>query len=117
MTLLIIFSFSFYYVYSCKRLIVFNYKYVFLQSTEIFSSNFNLLSVVTLISSTDFVVLDVVFAILNVLLVLLVFLLYFPLAMLLLWAYILVVSDLRSETKSSRFESGCYLCAEVSSLQ
>ena len=29
----------------------------------------------------------------------------------------LVVSDLRSETKGSRFESGCYLCAEVSSLQ
>ena len=28
----------------------------------------------------------------------------------------LVVSDLRSETKGSRFESGCYLCAEVSSL-
>ena len=29
----------------------------------------------------------------------------------------LVVSDLRSETKGSRFESGCYLCAEVSCLQ
>ena len=29
----------------------------------------------------------------------------------------LVVSNLRSETKSSRFESGCKLCAEVSSLQ
>ena len=29
----------------------------------------------------------------------------------------LVVSDLRSETKDSRFESGCQLCAEVSSLQ
>ena len=29
----------------------------------------------------------------------------------------LVVSDLRSETKGSRFDSGCYLCAEVSSLQ
>ena len=29
----------------------------------------------------------------------------------------LVISDLRSETKGSRFESGCYLCAEVSSLQ
>ena len=29
----------------------------------------------------------------------------------------LVVSDLRSETKGSRFESGCWLCAEVSSLQ
>ena len=29
----------------------------------------------------------------------------------------LVVSDLRSETKGSRFESGCQLCAEVSSLQ
>ena len=29
----------------------------------------------------------------------------------------LVVSDLRSETKGSRFESGCYLCAEMSSLQ
>ena len=29
----------------------------------------------------------------------------------------LVVSDLRSETKSSRFRSGCYLCARVSSLQ
>ena len=29
----------------------------------------------------------------------------------------LVVSDLRSETKGSRFESGCYLCEEVSSLQ
>ena len=28
----------------------------------------------------------------------------------------LVVSDLRSETKGSRFESGCRLCAEVSSL-
>ena len=28
----------------------------------------------------------------------------------------LVVSDLRSETKGSRFESSCYLCAEVSSL-
>ena len=28
-----------------------------------------------------------------------------------------VVSDLRSETKGSRFESGCQLCAEVSSLQ
>ena len=28
-----------------------------------------------------------------------------------------VVSDLRSETKGSRLESGCYLCAEVSSLQ
>ena len=26
----------------------------------------------------------------------------------------LVVSDLRSETKGSRFESGCQLCAEVS---
>ena len=29
----------------------------------------------------------------------------------------LVVSDLRSETKGSRFESGCQLCAEVISLQ
>ena len=29
----------------------------------------------------------------------------------------LVVSDLRSETKGSRFEFGCYLYAEVSSLQ
>ena len=29
----------------------------------------------------------------------------------------LVVSDLRSETKGSRFESGCQLCAEVNSLQ
>ena len=29
----------------------------------------------------------------------------------------LVVSDLRSETKGSRFESGCQICAEVSSLQ
>ena len=29
----------------------------------------------------------------------------------------LVVSDLRLETKGSRFESGCQLCAEVSSLQ
>ena len=28
-----------------------------------------------------------------------------------------VVSDLRSETKGSRFESGCQLCAEVRSLQ
>ena len=28
-----------------------------------------------------------------------------------------LVSDLRSETKGSRFESGCQLCAEVSSLQ
>ena len=33
------------------------------------------------------------------------------------WARSLVVSDLRSETKGSRFESGCQLCAEVSSLQ
>ena len=30
---------------------------------------------------------------------------------------ILVVSDLRLETKGSWFEFGCYLCAEVSSLQ
>ena len=30
-------------------------------------------------------------------------------------AHSLVVSDLRVETKGSRFESGCYLCAEVSS--
>ena len=29
----------------------------------------------------------------------------------------LVVSDLRSEAKGSRFESGCWLCAEVSSPQ
>ena len=29
----------------------------------------------------------------------------------------LAVSNLRSETKGSRFESGCYLCTEVSSLQ
>ena len=29
----------------------------------------------------------------------------------------LVVSDLGSETTGSRFESGCWLCAEVSSLQ
>ena len=29
----------------------------------------------------------------------------------------LVVSDLGLETKGSRLESGCYLCAEVSSLQ
>ena len=29
----------------------------------------------------------------------------------------LVVSDLHSETKGSRFESGCQLCAEMSSLQ
>ena len=29
----------------------------------------------------------------------------------------LVVSDLCSEAKGSRFNSGCYLCAEVSSLQ
>ena len=28
----------------------------------------------------------------------------------------LVVRDLRSETKGSRFEPGCNLCAEVSSL-
>ena len=27
------------------------------------------------------------------------------------------VSDLRSEAKGSRFESGCQLCAEVNSLQ
>ena len=32
-------------------------------------------------------------------------------------AHSLVVSDLRSETKGSRFESGCQLCAEVSSPQ
>ena len=32
-------------------------------------------------------------------------------------AHSLVVSDLRPETKGSRFESGCYLRAEVSSLQ
>ena len=32
-------------------------------------------------------------------------------------AHSLVVSDLRSETKGSRFESSCYVCAEVSSLQ
>ena len=30
---------------------------------------------------------------------------------------VFVVSDLRYETKGSRFESGFYLCAEVSSLQ
>ena len=29
----------------------------------------------------------------------------------------LVVSDLRSETKASQFESDCYLYVEVSSLQ
>ena len=29
----------------------------------------------------------------------------------------LVVSDLTSESKGSRFETGCYLCAEMSSLQ
>ena len=29
----------------------------------------------------------------------------------------LVVSDLHSEIKGSWFESGCYLCAEVRSLQ
>ena len=29
----------------------------------------------------------------------------------------LVVSDLHSETKGCRFESGCQLCAEVNSLQ
>ena len=29
----------------------------------------------------------------------------------------LVISDLRSETKGSQFESGCQLCAEVSCLQ
>ena len=29
----------------------------------------------------------------------------------------LVVRDLNTETKSSRFKSDCYLCAEVSSLQ
>ena len=28
-----------------------------------------------------------------------------------------MVSDLRSQTKGSQFESGCQLCAEVSSLQ
>ena len=33
------------------------------------------------------------------------------------WARSLVISDLRSETKGSRFESSCQLCAEVSSLQ
>ena len=35
-----------------------------------------------------------------------------------IWIYLhrLVVSDLRSETRGSRFESGCYLCAEESSL-
>ena len=32
-------------------------------------------------------------------------------------ARILVVSDMRSETKGSQFESGCQLCPEVSSLQ
>ena len=29
----------------------------------------------------------------------------------------LVVSNLRSKTKGSQFESSCYLCAEVNSLQ
>ena len=29
----------------------------------------------------------------------------------------LVVRDLRSEAKGSQFESGCYLCAELNSLQ
>ena len=29
----------------------------------------------------------------------------------------LMVSNLRTEIKGSRFESGCYLCAEVNSLQ
>ena len=29
----------------------------------------------------------------------------------------LVVSDLHSESKGSRFEPGCYLCAEVSTMQ
>ena len=33
------------------------------------------------------------------------------------WARSLVVSDLRSEIKGSRLESGCQLYAEVSSLQ
>ena len=32
-------------------------------------------------------------------------------------AHNLVVSNLRSETKGSLFESGCYLCVEVSSLR
>ena len=34
-----------------------------------------------------------------------------------IWVRGLVVSDLRSETEGSRFESSCQLCAEVSSLQ
>ena len=33
------------------------------------------------------------------------------------WARNLMVSDLCSEIKGSRLESGCYLCAEVNSLQ
>ena len=32
-------------------------------------------------------------------------------------AHSLVVSNFRSKTKGSWFESGCYLCTEVSSLQ
>ena len=42
---------------------------------------------------------------------------YFNLFKTKLKARSLVVSDLRSETKGSRYEPGYYLCAEVSSLQ
>ena len=43
--------------------------------------------------------------------------LYYVYPLLCIRARSLVVSDLRSETKGSRFESGCQLCAEVSCLQ
>ena len=33
-----------------------------------------------------------------------------------IWARSFLVSNLRSETKDSRCDSGCYLCTEVSSL-
>ena len=63
--------FFFFPIYFCKRLIAFSCKYTFSQRAEIYSSKFNLLSIVIPNSFTGFDVFIVMFSVLNVILVVL----------------------------------------------
>ena len=63
--------FFFFPIYFCKRLTAFSCKYTFSQRAEIYSSKFNLLSVIIPNSFTGFDVFIVMFSVLNVILVLL----------------------------------------------
>ena len=124
--MLVIDSLSFLPIYICKRLIVFNCKDAFLQSAETYSSKFNLSSIVTPNnSSTDFVILVVMFSIFNVLVLLVSFHLCNTIAWNLSRFRIILLSlNHRKADSNSSFEiwvspskKSCFICFSEISLK